>query len=82
MNKSSETGSYRKIIFIDTDLFQVLSSPHFDENGKISDFCDGEVFKKHPVFYIHPRALQIFLYYDDFEVTNPITSKTIVLGKK
>ena len=75
MNKSSETGSYRKIIFIDTDLFQVLSSPHFDENSKISDFCDGEVS-------IHPRALQIFLYYDDFEVTNPLTSKTIVLGKK
>ncbi|KAL9976736.1 hypothetical protein ACROYT_G014063 [Oculina patagonica] len=56
----------------------VLLSPHFDENGKISDFCDGDLSKRPPVFSIHPGALQIFLYYDDFDVTNPLTSKTIV----
>lgn len=64
------------------DFCQVLSSPHLDKDGKIADFCDGEIFQRHAIFSAHPSALQLFLYYDDFEVTNPLTSKTIVMGKR
>ena len=60
--------------------FQIKTSPHLNEQGKISDFCDGEIFRNHPVFKNHPSAIQLFLYYDDFEITNPLTSRTIVLG--
>jgi hypothetical protein len=41
------------------------------------NFCDGELFEAghHPLFSINDRAIQIILYYDDFEVANPLGSK-------
>jgi hypothetical protein len=44
------------------------------DSGLLSDFCDGEVFRSHPLFSVHSTALQIF-YYDDLEVCNPLGSK-------
>lgn len=81
-SKSKLPLSIVLVVYYSGAFLQVLLSPHFDENGKISDFCDGDLSKRPPVFSIHPGALQIFLYYDDFDVTNPLTSKTIVLGEK
>lgn len=47
------------------------------------DFCDGDVFAKHPLFSVHRDALQILLYYDEVEICNPLGSKVKVhkLGK-
>ena len=47
------------------------------------DFCDGEAFRKHPIFGSDPYAMQIELYYDDADVCNPIGSKATIhkLGK-
>lgn len=42
----------------------------------IADYCDGDVFKHHPLFSRDPQAIQILLYYDDVEVVNPLGSKT------
>lgn len=39
------------------------------------DFKDGSYFKTHPLFSKHTNALQIQLYYDDFETANPLGSK-------
>lgn len=39
------------------------------------DFCDGSYFKSHPLFLSNKFALQIQLYYDDFECVNPLGSK-------
>lgn len=39
------------------------------------DFCDGSYFKTHPLFSAKRHALQIQLYYDDFETANPLGSK-------
>jgi len=39
------------------------------------DFCDGSYFKTHPLFSAKRLALQIQLYYDDFETANPLGSK-------
>jgi O-succinylbenzoate synthase len=41
----------------------------------IEDFCDSEMYKKHPLFAQDPKALQIFLYYDEVELVNPLGSK-------
>lgn len=41
----------------------------------MKDFCDGAIYKKHPVFMSHNLALQIVLYYDDVETANPLGSK-------
>ena len=51
-----------------------ISKPHQQEDGLINDFCDGSLFKAHPLFNEEPQALQIIAYYDDVEVCNPLGS--------
>ena len=41
----------------------------------LRDYCDGEGFATHPLFSVHGDALQIFLYFDELEVCNPLGSK-------
>ena len=45
-------------------------------DGIIADFCDRNVSANHPLFSSDPKAIQIFLYYDDVAVVNPLGSKT------
>ena len=40
----------------------------------LADFCDGSLFKGHPLFSIDRNAFQIVGYYDDLEVVNPLGS--------
>ena len=56
-------------------LFKVRN-PHNSTDGLLRDFCDGEDFKRHPLFGQDPQALILHCYYDDFQVTNPLGSKT------
>ena len=52
-----------------------ILNPHNNcYEGKLYDFCDGELFKSHPLFTNVPNALQIVGYYDEVEVVNPIGS--------
>ena len=44
------------------------------KDGLIEDFCDGSVFKSHPLFSKDPHALQIIGYFDELEVCNPLGS--------
>lgn len=45
-------------------------------NGDLmGDFCDGANYAQSELFLQDPCALQIQLYYDEVEVTNPISSK-------
>lgn len=44
--------------------------------GKMHDYCDGAHYSKHPLYRNHSNALQIQLYFDDFETKNPLGSKT------
>ena len=56
-------------------LFKVRN-PHNSTDGLLRDFFDGEDFKRHPLFGQDPQALILHCYYDDFQVTNPLGSKT------
>ena len=38
----------------------------------IADACDGQIFKEHPLFSNNPLAFQLFIYFDEVEVCNPI----------
>ena len=38
------------------------------------DFCDGLVYKTHPLFSTEPAASQLIIYYDDVETVNPLGS--------
>ena len=40
----------------------------------LADFCDGALYKSHPLFSSDPHALQIVGYFDDVEVVNPLGS--------
>lgn len=40
----------------------------------LADFCDGSLFKTHPLFQQFPGALQLILYFDELEVWNPLGS--------
>lgn len=48
-------------------------NPHTDKDY-IRDFCDGMIFKSHPLFSCDPYALQVVGYYDDLEIVNPLGS--------
>ena len=47
---------------------------HFSTDDSLCDFCDGSLFKERDFFKEHPNALQVFLYYDDLEICNPLGS--------
>ena len=43
-------------------------------NSLQEDFCDGKLFREHPLFSSDPLALQIIAYFDEVEVCNPLGS--------
>ena len=53
-----------------------MESGHKTSSDLMEDFCDGKVFAVHPLFSLHLNALQVFLYFDELEVCNPLGSKT------
>lgn len=44
--------------------------------GKMHNYCDSSQLSSHPLFKTFPPALQIQLYFDDLETTNPLGSTT------
>nr|XP_047145693.1 uncharacterized protein LOC124818698 [Hydra vulgaris] len=41
----------------------------------LSDFHDGEIFKKYPLFSTDPTVIRIHLFIDEFKSVNPLDSK-------
>lgn len=40
----------------------------------LHDYCDGQMFKEHPLFSSDAHALQLILYTDEVETANPLGS--------
>ena len=40
----------------------------------LQDFCDGNIYKSHPLFSTNNQALQIIAYFDKMEIANPLGS--------
>lgn len=55
----------------DDILGQVLQG-HKSDNGIIASYTDAQLFEESEFFQLHPDGLQIILYYDDFQITNPL----------
>ena len=55
--------------------FLKIDNPHIRNDGLLSDYCDGDIFRRHPLFSCDPKALQLILYFDEFEVCNPLGSR-------
>ena len=57
------------------DFQAEVFNPHENHSDdQLRDYCDGSVFKSHPIFSLDPHALQVVAYYDELEVVNPIGS--------
>ena len=61
-----------KTILSRSDVYRGISSQR--SNATLVDFCDGSVYKNHPLFVTNPLALQIIAYFDELEVCNPLGS--------
>ena len=56
-------------------IFNEVTSSHFSPDlTKLRDFCDGTMFKEHPLFSTNLTTLQIIAYYDEVEITNALGS--------
>jgi len=56
------------------------SKPHTQNGNLIGDFCDGSLYKGHPLFSSATESdgtlyLQFVAYYDDVEINNPLGSR-------
>ena len=77
--KTSE-GSFSYISVLSTlkavvsrsDVYQEISSQKCNTN--FVDFCDGSIYRTHPLFASSPLALQIIAYFDELKVCNPLGS--------
>lgn len=61
-------------IFKSKYVVEMLKNSDTDDL-KLRDICDGSFFKTHPLFSTEKQTVQIQLFYDDFEVANPLGSK-------
>ena len=48
---------------------------HKTATSILYDYCDGKGFTTHSLFSVQGNALQIFLYFDELEICNPLGSK-------
>ena len=55
-------------------MFEHICNRGSTDGRSLNDFCDGQVYRDHPLFSSDPTALQIIGYYDDIEVCNPLGS--------
>ena len=65
-----------KALVTHTEIQREIASPHHSTENQLADFCDGSLFKTHPLFSITEDALQIIGYFDELEVVNPLGSYT------
>lgn len=57
-------------------LAEVKNDHKQKKDAYMYDYCDGSLFAESELFSKDPNALQIQLYYDDFETVNPIGTYT------
>lgn len=56
--------------------FEFNSEKHTCVEGQFKHFCCGEVYRNNELFQSYPNAIQIEIYTDDFELCNPLQSKS------
>lgn len=64
-----------KSIFKNAELCEAFLQAKQHEEGIYRDICDGSYFKSNSLFSQEKHALQIQLYFDEFETANPLGSK-------
>lgn len=88
---NKKTGTYDQKVVQDKFMYvpilstlqSIFKSQHAAEmlqttctnSSILGDISDGSFFKSHPLFSTERHTLQIQIFYDDFEVANPLGSK-------
>ncbi|XP_047141422.1 uncharacterized protein LOC124816322 [Hydra vulgaris] len=67
---------HQTIRFVYSHMYDILKKQQRNTNNLISDFSDASRFKECQLFIENSDALQLNLYFDDFETVNPLGSKT------
>ena len=63
----------RTLLSDNTVLDEINKCPsRIHSDGTLEDFCDGELFRTHPIFSKDRFALQIIAFYDELELCNPL----------
>lgn len=62
-------------MFTNQELSNCFQQVKHHKDGIFKDINDGSYFRNHTLFAHQEHALQIQLYYDDFETANPLGSK-------
>jgi len=57
-----------------------IANPQVSNDGILRDDIDGLNTRLHPIFQLAPDALRIRLYFDDVELTDPISSYSCKIG--
>ena len=66
-------SSLKRLLSDHTVFDQIEQCPsRVHKEGMLEDFCDGELFRTHPLFSTDPFALQIIAFYDELELCNPL----------
>ncbi|KAF7206913.1 putative LOC107373498-like protein, partial [Nothobranchius furzeri] len=89
--RNKSTGTYDQIVVKDKFMYipilstlqSVFNSQYAAEmlisldtnDSTLRDISDGSFFKTHPLFSTEKHTVQIQMFYDDFEVANPLGSK-------
>ena len=65
------------LFYISSISYYIGFKGHQRQDELLSDYCDGLMFKSHPLFSSHfdYPSLEIILYYDGVEVCNPLGSR-------
>ena len=85
------TGAYDQVVVTDKFVYIpilkmlefIYKHPNIKEmmqtdsssRENLNDLCNGDLFKSHALFSKPRHAIQIQLFYDDFETANPLGSK-------
>lgn len=65
-----------QFLFCNDQMQQLYFQSKKRKDNKMTDYSHGSRFLLNPLSCLHPDFLQIQLYYDDVETTNPLGSKT------
>ena len=82
---TSEEGTVQYVPLLTTletilghqDMLNFVLATKAPSDECLSNYCDGSVYRNNPLFKSDPRALQLILYHDDFQVANPLGNKTV-----
>lgn len=64
-----------KAIICNPNLSVIINTKQPQKEGLYADLVDANFFNENPLFSMNKDALQIQLFYDDFETANPLGSK-------